>query len=158
MMKNESLMLVGLALFGVMASGCSTLSKSYPLSTPPIVVDPLHRNEYLVLGDTEGEASASYLFGARLPWFSGQPTKTINRVASGNAGFLASIPFLGALFSGTESTVDEALYEAIEKMPGADSIMSVRTERHNKFRIPFIYSREEVKVKGKAFKIKIDKP
>ena len=158
-MKNKMYaVLSALVVVASVMTGCSSLSKNYGLNTPTPELLPLHRDEYLILGDTEGQACERYLLGGQLPWFSGTPSKTVNMPGSG--GFLASIPIIGGLFGGNQPIVSAALYNAIDKMPGADSIMSVRVVTHKTFWFPlvsFIYSEECATVKGKAFQYKTDK-
>lgn len=142
------------AISAAALTGCTSLTRSYGLNSPNPNVLPLHRNEYLILGDTSGDACERYLLGAILPWFIA-PSKSMN--IPGATGFLASIPFIGGLFGGQQAIVSEALYNAIDKVPGADSLMSVRVVTHKKWSIPGIYSEECATVKGKAFEYKTDK-
>lgn len=157
-MKKNTQTLMVLAVFatGLAASGCTTLSKSYPVNSPTVEILPLHRNEYKILGDTEGKACAKYLLGGKLPWFSSTPSKSVNQPGSAT-GFLASLPLIGGLFGGKTAVVNEALYEALEKIPSTDSLMSMRVSMHKRFSIPLFYKDECATVKGKAFKIKVDK-
>jgi len=143
-----------LVLFGMTLSGCTSLSKRYPVDYPTAQILPLHRNEYKILGDTEGQACKNYLFWAALPWFSGEPTKTV--VASGaSSSFLCSVPIIG-MFCGSASVEDEALYNAVDKIPGTDSVMSMRVSTHRTFSVLGIYKEECATVRGKAFEIKTD--
>jgi hypothetical protein len=52
--------------------------------------------------------------------------------------------------------IQEATYEALEKVPGADALLSVRTRTQKKYSIPLIYREECATVQGKAFGIKTD--
>ena len=121
-------------------SGCSTMGKSYPISTPNVEILPLHRSEYVILGDTEGQACQSYLFGF-IP-LGDATTKYVNQP--------------GQLINSLPKVMSSALYDAIDKVPGADSIMSVRVAVDNKFSVLGIYKHECVTVKGKAFELKTD--
>ena len=156
MNHHKLLALLTLAAAAAM-SGCTTMSKSYPLHTPSVEILPLHRSEYMILGDTEGQACARYFFGGKLPWFSGIPSKTVNTPGA-TSGFLASLPIIGAFFGGQEAVINEALYEAIDKVPSADSVMSVRVSMHKRYAIPMFYKDECATVKGKAFRLKVDRP
>lgn len=147
----------GLMLLGL--TGCSnTNNKSYPINrvTSGIELMPLYRNEYKVLGDTKGEACAKYLLGGKLPWFSGVPAKTVSGGTSGGGSFLASLPIIGMLFGGQAQVVQEATFEALEKMPGADALLSMRVKTHKKSSVLFLYSEECATIQGKAFTIKTD--
>ena len=155
-MKLKNALMVGLVAAGGALSGCTTLSKGYPVNTPSVEILPLHRSEYQVLGDTEGEACAQYLLGGKMPWFSAPPSKMVNAAGSAGGGFLASIPIIGGLLGGRDAVVNEALFNAIDKVPSADSIMSMRVSTHKRYSIPLFYKDECATVKGKAFKIKTD--
>ncbi len=151
---NKKLALVVLAA-GM--AGCTSLGKSYPVNrvSSGIEIMPLNRNEYRVLGDTKGEACAKYFLGGKLPWFSGVPSKTVSGSA-GAGSFLASLPIIGSIFGGQERVAQEAIYEALEKVPGADALLSLRTRTHKKTSVPLIYREECITVQGKAFAIKTD--
>lgn len=156
MNKKLTLAAVSFAVMGL--AGCTSISKTYPLNRVSSGVElmPLNRNEYKVMGDTQGEACAKYLLGGKLPWFSGTPTKTVSGVAGGGGSFMASLPLVGGLFGGQEKVIQEATYEALEKVPGADALLSVRTRTQKKYSIPLIYREECATVQGKAFAIKTD--
>ncbi|MCG2726174.1 MAG: hypothetical protein L6420_07975 [Elusimicrobia bacterium] len=147
---------VGLAAFGL--SGCTSISKNYPVNkiTSGIEIMPLYRNEYKVLGDTQGEACAKYLLGGKLPWFSGTAAKTVSSAPSAGGNFLASLPIIGMIFGGQPMVIQEATYEALEKVPGADALISMRVKMHRNYSIPFVYSEQCANVQGKAFTIKTD--
>lgn len=154
---------LALALTGVMgAAGCVSFNKAYPINRVAHGVDilPLHRNEYEILGDTEGHACANYLLGGKLPWFSGAPIMTVNRFSeeppSAAGSFLVSIPLFGSFIDGNRSVINEAVYKALEQVPEADALLSVRIKQHKRTNIPFIYNENCIDVKGKAFKIKTD--
>ena len=152
MMAASGLMLLGLA-------GCSnTNTKNYPVNriTSGIELMPLYRNEYKVLGDTQGEACSKYLLGGKLPWFSGVPAKRVSSAEAGGGSFLASLPIIGVLFSGRGQRIQEATYEALDKIPGADALISMRVKTHKKSSILLIYSEECATIQGKAFTIKTD--
>jgi hypothetical protein len=155
-MKRLNLLAMGVLGGTILLTGCTTMTKGYPINTPNVEILPLHRSEYVILGDTEGEACANYLLGGKLPWFSGQPSKTVNQPGGGGS-FLASIPIIGGLFGGQRPVVNEALYNAIEKIPGTDSLMSMRIAMHKRYSVLGIYSEQCATVKGKAFEIKTDK-
>ncbi|MFI5350656.1 MAG: hypothetical protein ACHQ2Z_14010 [Elusimicrobiota bacterium] len=140
-MKNRMMAVPAVLLAAAAAmSGCSSMAKSYPLSTPNVEILPLHRAEYVILGDTEGQACESYLFGF-IP-LSGDAAKFVNQP--------------GQLINTLPKVESAALYDAIDKVPGADSIMSVRVSVDTKFSVPGIYKHECVTVKGKAFELKTD--
>lgn len=147
----------GLIFLGL--TGCSnTNNKNYPVNriTSGIELMPLYRNEYKVLGDTKGEACAKYLLGGKLPWFSGVPAKRVSSATSGGGSFMASLPIIGVLFSGQAQVVQEATFEALDKIPGADALISMRVKTHKKSSVLFIYSEECATIQGKAFAIKTD--
>lgn len=152
-------LMTAIAFFTVAGmTGCTSLSKSYPVNriSSGIELMPLYRNEYKVLGDTQGEACAKYLLGGKLPWFSGTPSKTVSGDTSASGNFLASIPIIGMLFGGQPPIIQEATYEALEKIPGADALISMRVKMYKNYSIPFIYSEQCATVQGKAFTIKTD--
>ena len=151
-----TLAVIGLAVAGL--AGCTSLSKTYPVNSVSSGVEimPLNRNEYKVMGDTKGEACAKYLLGGKLPWFSGSPSKTVSGAQTGGGSFLASLPLIGSLFGGQEQVVQEGTYEALDNIPGADALLSVRVRMHKKTSIPIIYREECATVQGKAFAIKTD--
>ena len=140
----SGLMLLGLA-------GCVSMHKSFPVNR--IALTPLNRNEYKILGDTLGEACATYFLGGRFPWFSSVKTVSDGPLEAGN--FLSSLPIFGMFFSDQPQVVQEATYEALDKIPGADALISMRV-MHKKSYILFIYSEECATVQGKAFTIKTD--
>jgi len=155
-MKTKlTLAAISVAVIGL--AGCTSISKSYPINrvSSGVEIMPLNRNEYKVIGDTQGEACAKYLLGGKLPWFSGAPAKTVSGLEGGGS-FLASLPLIGGLFGGQEKVIQEATYEALEKVPGADALLSVRTRTQKKFSIPLFYREECATVQGKAFGIKTD--
>jgi hypothetical protein len=163
-MKYNSLKLALIGVTASLLSGCVTMSKSYPMIRVASGIDilPLQRQEYQILGDTEGTACQKFLFGGKLPWFAGSPEKTIGVVPgaqpTSSGSFLVSLPIIGSLFSKQSGgVVDEAIYEALEKIPGADALISVRIKYFKQTRIPFFYHEECATVKGKAFQIKVDK-
>jgi len=155
MNRKLTLSAVCMAVMGL--AGCTTLSKSYPINrvSSGVEIMPLNRNEYKVLGDTKGEACAKYLLGGKLPWFSGVPSKTVSGVEGGGS-FLASLPIIGIIFGGQPQVIQEATYEALEKVPGADALLSVRVKTLKKTSVPLFYREECVTVQGKAFAIKTD--
>jgi hypothetical protein len=143
--------------------GCVTLNKSYPINSTPsgIRIEPLARSEYKVLGDTEGTACVKYVLGGRTPWFSGAPEKSVSRIGDKkmfSGSFMVSIPIVGSFFGGEEQLIDIAMYEALDKVPGADALMSIRVSMHRRFKFPLFFCEECVTIKGKAFQIKTDKP
>ncbi len=152
------LTLAALTLAAMGLTGCTSISKTYPINRVNSGVElmPLNRNEYKVIGDTQGEACAKYLLGGKLPWFSGTPTKTVSGIEGGGGSFMASLPIIGGLFGGQEKVIQEATYEALEKVPGADALLSVRTRTQKKYSIPLFYREECATVQGKAFAIKTD--
>ena len=98
MKLNLMAVVSGLMLLSLAA--CSnTNMKSYPVNriTSGIELMPLNRNEYKVLGDTQGEACSKYLLGGKLPWFSGVPAKRVSSAEGGGGSFLASLPIIGVL-------------------------------------------------------------
>ncbi|MGC8500726.1 MAG: hypothetical protein ACP5OS_06050 [Leptospirillia bacterium] len=141
---------------GMMMAGCTDYSKNYGLNSPGVEVLPLHRDEYRILGDTEGHACGQFVLGARWPWFSA-PAKTVNYAESAFGTMMQSIPIIGWFF-GEDPAVEEALYNAIDRIPGADSVMSVRTSYDKKINYFYVYKDECVTVKGKAFMLKTDGP
>ncbi|MBI4677528.1 MAG: hypothetical protein HY748_08095 [Elusimicrobia bacterium] len=152
-----------LAGIGVMIPGCVSLDKAYPINrvASGVEVLPLHRDEYQILGDTEGEACAKYLLGGKLPWFAGAPIKSVNRNPDEKPGFFegsfgVSIPLFGWLFSDRRDIIQEAVYDALEKVEGADALLSVRVKIQRRYRIPPFYANVCATVKGKAFQIKTD--
>ena len=155
---NNKLTLAAVCVAVMGLAGCTTMSKSYPINrvSSGIELMPLNRNEYKIMGDTKGEACAKYFLGGKLPWFSGAPAKTVSGVEGGGGSFLASLPLIGSFFGGQEKITQEATYEALEKVPGADSLLSVRTRTQKKYSIPMFYREECVTVQGKAFAIKTD--
>lgn len=155
-MTKTKLAAIVIALAGL--TGCTSLSKNYPVNrvSNGVEIMPLNRSEYKVLGDTKGEACAKYFLGGKLPWFSGVPAKTVSGAQSGATGFLASLPLIGAFFGGQEQVVQEAVYDALEKVPGADALLSVRTRNLKKTSVPLLYREECATVQGKAFAIKTD--
>ena len=156
-MNNKvTLAAVGLAVIGL--TGCTSISKTYPINrvSSGMEIMPLNRNEYKVMGDTKGEACAKYFLGGKLPWFSGVPTKTVSGVEGGGGSFLASLPIIGTFFGGQPQVIQEATYEALEKVPGADALLSVRVKTLKKTSVPLLYREECVTVQGKAFAIKTD--
>lgn len=155
---NTKLTLAAVCMAVMGLAGCTTLSKSYPINrvSSGVEIMPLNRNEYKVLGDTKGEACAKYLLGGKLPWFSGVPTKTVSGVEGGGGSFLASLPIIGIIFGGQPQVIQEATYEALEKVPGADALLSVRVKTLKKTSVPLFYREECVTVQGKAFAIKTD--
>lgn len=153
---KKSLLLAGALTAGLSLVGCTDYSKNYGLNQPGVEVLPLHRDEYKILGDTEGHACGQWLLGAKLPWFTA-PEKTVNYAETSFDTLMQSIPILGWFFSG-DPAVEEALYNAIDRIPGADSVMSVRTSYDKKVNYFYIYKDECVTVKGKAFMLKTDGP
>jgi len=156
MKRQLTLAAVGLAVIGL--AGCTSINKSYPINriSSGVEIMPLNRNEYKVIGDTQGEACAKYLLGGKLPWFSGVPAKTVSGAGGGGGSFMASLPLIGGFFGGQEKVIQEATYEALEKVPGADALLSVRTRTQKRFSIPLVYREECATVQGKAFGIKTD--
>ena len=73
--------------------------------------------------------------------------------ARGGGNFLASLPIIGTFFGGQEKVVQEATYEALEKVPGADALLSVRIRTQRKYSFPLFYREECATVQGKAFAI-----
>lgn len=147
------------AVLAVGLSGCTSLNKNYPVNrvTSGIELMPLNRSEYKVLGDTQAEACAKYLLGGKLPWFSGVATKNVSGTGPGSsAGFLASLPIIGMLFGGQTPVIQEATYDALDKIPGADALLSMRVKTHKKYSIPLVYSEQCATIQGKAFTIKTD--
>lgn len=144
-------------------TGCVSMNKAYPFNrvSGGVEIMPLQRNEYKVLGDTEGTACAKYLLGGKLPWFAGAPAKSVNKTLDQQTWFegssLVSVPLIGWLFGGKRAVVEEAIYEALENVPGADALLSVRVKTNRTFRIPGFYKGECATVKGKAFQIRTDK-
>ena len=153
---KKNLLLAGALTAGLSLVGCTDYSKNYGLNQPGVEVLPLHRDEYKILGDTEGHACGQWLLGAKLPWFTA-PSKTVNYAETASDTFLQSIPIIGWFFSG-DPAVEEALYNAIDRIPGADSVMSVRTSYDKKVNYFYVYKDECVTVKGKAFMLKTDGP
>jgi len=156
MNRKLTLAAAGLAVMGL--AGCASISKTYPINrvSSGVEIMPLNRNEYKVMGDTKGEACAKYLLGGKLPWFSGVPSKTVSGVEGGGGSFLASLPLIGTFFGGQEKVIQEATYEALDKVPGADALISVRVRTQKKTSIPLLYREECATVQGKAFAIKTD--
>jgi len=158
---RKLVVVLGVLVIAAGTTGCVSLAKSYPINTTPggIRVMPLERSQYKVLGDTEGTACVQYLLGARLPWFSTEPVKSLDAWADtnkGGGGMLDSIPLIGALFGANRPALDLAIYDALEKMEGADSLISVRITSKKNYKFLFLYSEECCTIKGKAFQIKID--
>ncbi|MDO8806051.1 MAG: hypothetical protein Q7R35_16665 [Elusimicrobiota bacterium] len=155
---NNKLTLAAVCVAVMGLAGCTTISKSYPINrvSSGVEIMPLNRNEYKVMGDTKGEACAKYFFGGKLPWFSGAPAKSVSGVEGGGGSFLASLPIIGSFFGGQEKITQEAIYEALEKVPGADALLSLRVKTQKKYSIPMFYREECVTVQGKAFAIKTD--
>ena len=156
MNKTLTLAAVGLAVIGL--AGCTSMNKSYPVNrvSSGVEIMPLNRNEYKVMGDTQGEACAKYFLGGKLPWFSGTPKKTVSGAEGGGGSFMASIPIIGSFFGGQPQVIQEATYEALDKVPGADALLSVRVKTQKKYSIPVFYREECATVQGKAFAIKTD--
>lgn len=155
---NMKLTLAAVAAAALGLAGCTSISKTYPLNrvSSGVEIMPLNRNEYKVMGDTQGEACAKYFLGGKLPWFSGVPSKTVSGVEGGGGSFMASLPIIGVLFGGQEKVIQEATYEALDKIPGADALLSVRVKTQKKYSIPLFYREECATVQGKAFAIKTD--
>ena len=155
---NTKLTLAAVCVAVMGLAGCTTISKSYPINrvSSGVEIMPLNRNEYKIMGDTKGEACAKYFLGGKLPWFSGVPSKTVSGAEGGGGSFLASLPIIGSFFGGQPQVIQEATYEALEKVPGADALLSVRVRTLKKTSIPLFYREECVTVQGKAFSIKTD--
>jgi hypothetical protein len=140
-MKNKQMAAMAVLLAAVAAmSGCTTMVKSYPLNTPNVEILPLHRSEYVVLGDTEGKACENLLFG--FISLGGGPKKYVNQP--------------GQLINTLPAVESAAIYEAIDKVPGADSLMSIRIAESETYSVLGIYKTQCVTVKGKAFELKPD--
>ncbi len=155
---NRKLILAAVSLAALGLAGCTSMSKTYPVNrlSSGVEIMPLNRNEYKVMGDTKAEACAKYFLGGKLPWFSGSPSKTVAGAEGGGGNFLASLPIIGTFFGGQEKVVQEATYEALEKVPGADALLSVRIRTQRKYSFPLFYREECATVQGKAFAIKTD--
>ncbi|MBI4802426.1 MAG: hypothetical protein HY796_07880 [Elusimicrobia bacterium] len=165
-MKYNSVMLGLTVAAATLLSGCVRMSKSYPINRVASGVEilPLQRQEYQIMGDTEGTACQKYLLGGKLPWFSGAPEKTLGILPGAQPGasgsFLVSLPIVGSFFAGqsgaVSGVVDEAVYEALDRVPGADALISVRIKMFKQTRIPLFYHEDCATVKGKAFQVKVD--
>ncbi len=145
---------VSITVIAFAFNGCVHFSKQYPIVDPQFETQ-LDRNEYLVLGDTEGTGCAQYVLGGRWPWFS--TTKTVFLVGNQSSGsFRSSIPILGFFF-GIDDSIGEAIFDALEKIEGADALFSVRVKLSRVYKAPF-YSEHCATVLGKALQIKTDTP
>jgi hypothetical protein len=153
---KRGFIMVGLMTAALTMVGCTDYSKNYGLNSPGVEILPLHRDEYKILGDTEGHACGQFVLGARWPWFSA-PAKTVNYAESSFGTLMQSIPIIGWFF-GEDPAVEEALYNAIDRIPGADSVMSIRTSYDKKINYFYVYKDECVTIKGKAFMLKTDGP
>jgi len=145
-----------LVLFGgaLVAVGCTSLLKSYPYSmvNPNVSLQPLARDQYVILGDVEGRAEGARLFGF-IPLNQGQPKTFSGNLSQGMAAKISARMQGIAQMGPTEQ---EALYNAMESQPDADGIIAIRIIKGELTHIPFIFTKESVTLKGKAIKIKKD--
>ncbi len=164
----------------VILTGCSGASNTMQGTyIDRIKIEPLKDTDYEIIGDVKGEGSVTYVMGikfggshsgnAPLPHSSSFPsfdgTSGVLLIAAGAvgvyvdpiAGAILAVPALiNLIFSGDATAEDEAMYNAISTVPGADALISPRVDR-SYFRVLPFYSKEEAKVTAKAIRIKIRK-
>jgi hypothetical protein len=151
MKKMGLLTLLGVTLVTV---GCTKIFKGYPYSmvNPNVSLQPLSRDQYVILGDVEGRAEGGYLFGF-IPLNGGQPKTFSGNLSQGMAAKISArmqgIAEMGPI-------EQEALYNAMESQPDADGIIAIRIIKGEMTHIPFLFTKESVTLKGKAIKIKKD--
>jgi hypothetical protein len=134
-------------------AGCSSISKSSPVTGSIIDIGAMKRGDYEVLEKVTGESeSTSILCGLiqindgnlRLFYISFYTDK-ISIYSAFQGGYLMS-----------SNPINRAYYNALAKTPDADTVLqkSINFETSG---IPCIYSTEKVRIDGKAVKIKTDK-
>lgn len=147
-MRKQLLYLVGVA---VLLTGCTSVFKRYPFSmiNSNVSLEPLKRDQYVILGDVEGRSEGGYLFGIIPIPFAVGGTKVVSGSLSEGIQAKMQAPGLGKI-------EQQALYNALESQPDADGIIAVRVIKGQRVNLPFIYKQETVTIKGKAIKIKKD--
>lgn len=110
----------------------------------PLMIEPFKRGDFVIIGDIEGQACGSVLF-----WiFSfGADDKRIH--LSGGSGWGSLLPW-----SGLSAVEQVALYDAVDRVRGADLIISLRSK--SQVTDYWIYRKECVIVRGKALQLKPD--
>jgi hypothetical protein len=140
MLRKMATVVLAVSLVVLMV-GCSTMGNSAPMAIVPL--DGLKTTAtYDILGPAEGTSTGGYLFW----WIPVGVEDKYGAIASGPPG--------AALFGGGDlmSQVERAaLYNAIDKTPGADALIAPRWETVKKNYV--IYTEETATVKGKAIRL-----
>lgn len=128
--------------------GCTTRLKIYPygMVNPAVSLEPLKRNQYVILGDVQGTAEETYLLGF-IP---------LHSEGSLGVGGRIEKKFSEIQGQGLNGIEQKALYNALEKRPDADGVIAVRVVKATRTGFAFFYSTKYVVVKGKAIRIKTD--
>ena len=148
--KMQSWLLLGFMVIAGFSSGCTSVFKRYPygMIDPTVSLQPLSRDQYLVLGDVTGQSRGGYLFGF-IPTMMGGP-KVVSGSLNDSVASRLQAPGLGKI-------EQQALYNALESQPDADGIIALRVIKGEEMKIPLLYTEISVTIKGKAVKIKKDK-
>ncbi|MFA5138798.1 MAG: hypothetical protein WC728_06140 [Elusimicrobiota bacterium] len=166
-MRKSLLFVLGTVL---LLTGCVGSIKKYPygMMNPTLSLDPLERGEYVILGDVEGRAQGTEIFG--IPIIDGGTKQMVASLATPQAEGVGAIlrvykdvATLGILKGRKPAqgpsrlTIVEqaALYNAMESQPEADGLVAVRITKGEMTRIPFIFKKYTVTITGKAIKIKV---
>lgn len=128
------------------ASGCA-VNVNRARDVTPAVELPLRLGvDYDVIGDVDGAATRTL--------FLGFPTTQSSN--ADRAGVLTGTPSPRGkrrVFGNRDFTAEMAIYDAIQKTPGADAIVFPKFKR-KRTGIPIFYSTETVTVRGKAVHLK----
>jgi hypothetical protein len=140
-MMRFVLLVAALVPLAGFSSGCSSLSAGIGMAgTPKIAIEGLKRNEYQILGEVEGNATARSAFFGIVKW-------------GPNEGVGNDLP--GAFATVKERAYAAAAYDAISKVPDADSLLEPRWNAKT-WSVPGLYAGATVTVKAKAIRVKPD--
>ena len=184
--RKNLLPVLGAAL---LLTGCVSTVKQYPygMIDPGVRLMPLTRGQYTILGDVEGRAEGSEIFG--MAFISGGRKQMIAESLFGGSGedlvvnteaetvgekILSAYQIIGPklvalrkkgiarrdlikgrLANRLSAVEQTALYNAMESQPEADGLIAVKVTKEELTRVPFIFKKMRVTIKGKAVKVKI---
>ncbi|MFA5138799.1 MAG: hypothetical protein WC728_06145 [Elusimicrobiota bacterium] len=142
MKRMHLAMLVGMA---VLLTGCVSSIKKYPygMMNTGLSLNSLARDQYEILSDVEGRASASQILFFKFT--EGGNKSFSGSLASGRQEFL---------MGGADPVIQAALYNAMESQPDADGIVAVRVIKGEQTVVPLLFKKITVTLKGKAIKVK----
>jgi hypothetical protein len=154
MSQKQKIIILLIAVYCLsLCAGCSSISKSAPVTASIIDVGSMKRTDYEVLDKVTGESESTFILCGLIQINDG------NLKLFGIPFYTEKISIYSAFQSGylSDSTpIYRAYYNALAKTPDADTVLQ-KSLNFETSGVPCIYSTEKVRIDGKAVKIKTDK-